>query len=215
MAFRALQAAEACIRRARRFLALAQSNLPDSKVKNDLRRSALVTAVTGIDAYMHWIVYQRVSEVRQEGDLPKALGRLEIPFSDLASLADAALSARKRKVKSRPWVQVKRSIQSRLLRETFQSFDQVAKAFSLAGVKEPWSRIATQLGEKAPAIKSRLDGLVHRRNQIVHEGDIARASRPQKLKYNGIDHAQTEDDVDWIERLINAAEAIVKAGNPP
>ncbi|MBX3726103.1 MAG: hypothetical protein KF823_09305 [Xanthomonadales bacterium] len=189
--------------------------MADSKVKNDLRRSALVTAVTGVDAYMHWLVYQRLSDVRNQGDLPKALGKLEIPFSDLAQLADATLSARKRKVKSRPWVQVKHSIQSRLLKETFQSFDQVAKAFSLAGVKEPWSRIAAHLGEKSPAIKSRLDNLVHRRNQIVHEGDIARASRPQKLKYNDMDHAQTENDVAWIENLIKSAEAVVQAGSPP
>lgn len=215
MTFRAFQAADACIRRARRLLTLAQSNLPDSKAKNDLRRSALVTAITGIDAYMHWLVYQRLSEVRNEGDLPKGLGKLEIPFSDLAQLADATLSARKRTVKSRPWVQVKHSIQSRLLKETFQSFDQVARAFSLAGVKEPWSRVATHLGENTSAIKSRLDGLVHRRNQIVHEGDIARASRPQKLKYNDVDHTQTEHDVAWIENLVKAAEAIVQAGNPP
>ena len=106
-------------------------------------------------------------------------------------------------------------MQKRLLKETFQSYEQVAIAFSWAGVEKSWSRVAAKLGVQADAIKSRLNSLVHRRNQIVHEGDITRASRPQKLRYNDVDHAQVVADVHWIAALIQAIEQVVIDGNPP
>lgn len=196
-------------------MALCDEQLAEPKVKNDLRRSALVMAVTGIDAYMHWLVYRQISEVRKEGDLPKALAKLDIPFTEIAALADATLRGRKEKVDTRPWVQVKHAMQKRLLRETFQSYEQVGIAFSWAGIEKPWSRVAGKMGVQADSIKLRLNSLVHRRNQIVHEGDITRASRPQKLKYNDVDHAQIVDDVNWIESVIAAIEKVVVEGNPP
>ncbi len=215
MPFHPIDAAKACVRRSRRYLALAEGELPDAKIKTDLRRSALVLAVTAVDSYMHWLVYRRISEVRREGDLPKILARLEIPFSDFASLADATIKARQEDRELRPWVQVKNAVQRRLLKETFQSYEQVGQALSLAGVDKGWSRIADALGIKADDIKTRLNQLVHRRNQIVHEGDIKRASRPQRLQYNEVEHGEVSADVDWIEQLVISIEQVVTAGNPP
>ena len=102
MPFQPVQAAEACIRRSRRLLTLAEARLPDSKIKNDLRRAALVTLVSGIDSYMHWLVYRRISELRNIGDLPKALAKLDVPFTELADLADSVLTARASNVDCRP-----------------------------------------------------------------------------------------------------------------
>ena len=215
MPFHPIDAANACVRRARTFLALADGQLPDAKIKTDLRRSALVLAVTAVDSYMHWLVYRRISEVRREGDLPKLLAKLEVPFSDFASLADATIKARREDRDLRPWVQVKNAVQRRLLKETFQSYEQVGQALSLAGIDKGWSRTADALGIKADDIKTRLNHLVHRRNQIVHEGDIKRASRPQKLQYNDVGQVNVAADVDWIEQLVAAIEQVVAAGNPP
>lgn len=189
MPFNPISASAACIRRSRRLLALAEQDLPDAAVKNDLRRSALVMVVTGVDSYMHWLVYKQISALRKAGDLPKSLAKLDVPFTEMASLADAVIQARARNVDSRPWVQVKHAMQKRLLKETFQSYDQVAIAFAWAGIEKGWSRAAVELGESSDAIKTRLNALVHRRNQIVHEGDITRASRPRKLQYNDVGHA--------------------------
>ena len=215
MPFNPLSAAEACIRRSRRLMALAEQALPDAKVKNDLRRSALVMLVTGIDSYMHWLVYKQISALRYAGDLPKSLAKLDIPFTDFAAVADAVVGARARGVNSRPWVQVKNAMQKRLLRETFQSYDQVGTAFAWAGVAKAWSRVATEIGQDNTTIKERLNALVHRRNQIVHEGDITRASRPRNLQYNDVGHAQIAAEVDWVESLVKAIEEVVQAGNPP
>ncbi len=213
MPFQPITAANACIRRSRRLLALANGKLPDTKVKNDLRRSALVMVVAAVDSYMHWLVYRRLSEVRKEGDLPKSFAKLDIPFTDIAALADAVITRRQKKKDIRPWVQVKNAMQKRLLRETFQSYEQVGTAFSLAGIEKAWSRVADKFGTQATAIKLRLNHLVHRRNQMVHEGDIMRASRPQKLKYNEVEHAVIVADVDWTEQLIAAIEQVVAEGN--
>lgn len=57
MHFHHANAASAYVRRARRFLALAEAQLPDTKIKTDRRRSALVLAVTAVDSNMHWLVY--------------------------------------------------------------------------------------------------------------------------------------------------------------
>src|SRR4051794_9459407 len=106
MPFRPINAADACLRRAHRLLDLGEFELPDSHVKGDLRRSALVMSVTAIDSYFHRLVSLRLSHVRSRGELPGALARIEVQFSDLASLADAALEARRQQRDIRPWVQV-------------------------------------------------------------------------------------------------------------
>jgi RiboL-PSP-HEPN len=196
-------------------LTLASDSVPDSRIKNDLRRSAVVTVVAGIDSYMHWLVYKRLSALRGEGDLPRSFAKLDIPFTELASLADSVVAARSRNVHSRPWVKVKNTLHQRLLKETFQSYDQVATAFALAGIEKGWTRVAAEMGLQPAEIKTRLGGIVHRRNQIVHEADISRSSRLRQPKYNSIQHTKVESDVDWVELLIKAIEKVVSAGHPP
>lgn len=209
MVFLPKDAARSCLRRARRFLDLAGEKLPDSKVKNDLRRMALVMSVAAIDSYMHALVLRRLADARRAADLPKALAKLELPFAQMARLADATIEAQREQRRSRPWVQVKEALQERLLKETFQSYDQVALALSIAGVEKPWNKIATELGETPEDKKGWLNGLVHRRNQIVHEGDLERASRPRKIKFNVIDHDEVRRNLDWMEDLINAIDTVV------
>jgi hypothetical protein len=188
---------------------LVEESLPLPRAKKDLRRMAVVMAVAAIDSYMHAIVLRRVSTVRKE-ELPKILRRVAIPFEELASLADTSLEARRAKRRARPWVQVKNTLQRCLLQETFQSFDQVGDALAMAGVEKGWSKVAAQLGEPADSIKATLNALVHRRNQIVHEGDVMRASRPRRLRLNQIYHQTTKEEIDWVESLLDAVEAVVQ-----
>lgn len=132
------------------------------------------------------------------------------PFFELADLADAFIKAQREQRTSRPWVQVKSSLQSRLLKETFQSYEQVSTALSIAGIERGWSRVARELGETAEQNKKWLNNLVHRRNQIVHEGDIKRASRPQNLQFNGVSHVEVRRHVARVGFLINAIEVVVR-----
>jgi len=209
MAFLPKRAAGSCLKRARRFLDLADSSLPVNRVKNDLRRMALVMAVAAVDSYMRGIVMRRIADVRRRADLPKALARLEIPFSEIAALADASIDAQRSGHRTRPWVQVKASLQRRLLKETFQSYDQVAAALAIAGVDQAWTKVASKLRENPDNIKDRLNTLVQRRNQIVHEGDMKRVSRPRRLHFNETNHAEIKDDIDWVNSLIDAMDTVV------
>lgn len=209
MAFSPKAAADACIARSKRFLDLGSHDLTSRLVSDDLCRFALVTAVAAVDAYMHWLVFTRLSAVRYRTDLPKALGRLEIPFVDLATLADTFISAQQEDRAVRPWVKVKNAVQKQLLLQTFQSYEQVGGAFAMAGVDKAWSKVSTHLGVDSHEIKAKLNHLVHRRNQIVHEGDITRMSRPRDIYYNDIDHASVVADIAWIEALITAMQVVV------
>lgn len=205
------QVAASCIRRANRFLDLAERKLPVARTKNDLRRMAVVMAVAAVDSYMHAIVLKRASHVRERGTLPKSLRRVSMPFSELSSLAEASLDARRAERDARPWVQVKNALQRKLLTVTFQSYDQVGDALSMAGIDKGWSKVADRLGESCEIIKERLDRLVHRRNQITHEGDMMRASRPQRLRFNAVAHNEIRDDVAWIASVIDAIDQVMEA----
>ena len=66
-----------------------------------------------------------------------------------------------------------------------------------------------ELNEKSDDIKKWLNALVHRRNQIVHEGDLKRASRSRRLQFNDVDHTRIEEDVDWVESLIDTIDEVV------
>jgi hypothetical protein len=166
---------------------------------------AVVMSVAALDSYLHAAVLRRIANVRGS-QLPKALRRLDMPFGEIAELADYAVCVQANRTKWKPWVHVKRVLQERLLRETFQSSNQVAMALNMCGITDSWGKLATDMGATAPALQKRLDTLVHRRNQIVHEGDVARAARPRKLKFNNVEEASVRADVDWMEKLIESID---------
>ncbi|QKK98436.1 hypothetical protein GEV38_21785 [Pseudomonas sp. 13159349] len=204
MSFKPIDASGACFARCN-LLMLSTFEPGQDHVKDDICRSVLVMAVSAVDSYMHWLVYDKLSDVRKGKDLPPALAKLAVPFSSMALLADSVVENRN---KIRPWVQVKNAMQKKLLSETFQSFDQLSVAMSMAGISGGWKKISEQLGEPTAALKARLNHIVHRRNQIVHEGDIMRKSRPRHVVFNDISVDQTIEDVDWLDDLVTAIDLI-------
>lgn len=175
----------------------------------DMRRLSVVMAVAALDTYMHRLILERVYTHEQ---LPKELARLDVDFSQLAAQANATgAAARSAPHNSRPRVGVKRLLRDRLLRETFQSFDAVSRALRMAGRKREWDAIGSRMSpECSPAeIKERLNGIVRRRNQIVHEGDYARLDRPQTSRRNEMTTPQAREDIDFIEQIIVAIHEVV------
>ena len=59
-------------------------------------------------------------------------------------------------------------------------------------------------------LKDRLNRIVHRRNQIVHEGDVRRADRPQAVNLNDITAESTRADIEWLKGLVKAADRVVQ-----
>ena len=182
---------------------------PSASARADMRRLSVVMAVAALDTYMHRLILERVYLHKQ---LPKQLARLDVEFAQLLEQADATgEAARAKPYEPRPRVGVKRLLRDRLLKETFQTFDGVSRALHLAGRKKEWPEIGQRITPKRSPeeIKERLNAIVTRRNQIVHEGDYARLEKPQGPRRNQMTTAQAKADIDFIEQVINAVHAVV------
>lgn len=211
MPFTPHNAATHAMSRARNLLrdAAPSRGLKSASVREDLRRLSVVMAVSALDTYMHRLVLERAY---WNDELPPALARLEVRFDQLLAQADeTAEAARSAPHNNRPRVGVKRQLRDRLLRETFQSYADVARALSMAGQAGRWDEIGAELNPpKTPReIKARLDPIVMRRNQIVHEGDYVRLERPQYSERNEISVEAAASDVDFVGALVDAIHAVV------
>lgn len=209
MPFTSHDAARDTIARAWALLVAADATGLDPGVAADLRRLSVVTAVAAIDVYMHGLVVERVYD---HDDLPGGLVSLSVTFGQLLAEADEAVSARQEGRASRPRVRVKRVLRDRLLRETFQSADDVSRALAMAGKSGQWDRIASAMAGNTrgdgKALRRRLDEFVQRRNAIVHEGDYERLDRPQTAKLVPLGRAVAIEAVNFFSDLINAIHSL-------
>jgi len=151
-----------------------------------MRRLTVVMAVAALDTYMHRLIVERVYT---HDELPSSLAKLDVTFEQMLNWADEAkAAARANPHNSRPRVAVKRQLRDRLLRETFQSYNDVGRAINMAGRARKWDEVGRRLNPRLRPheIRNRLNGIVMRRNQIVHEGDYKRLERPRDATRNGM-----------------------------
>lgn len=178
-------------------------------VRSDMRRLSVVMAVAALDTYMHRLILERVFTHKA---LPKRLAQLDVSFEQLLAQANETRdAARAKPFKSRPRVGVKRQLQERLLRETFQNYSAVSQALNMAGRPKEWAAIGAKMSppRKPEEIRLRLDGIVHRRNKIVHEGDYERRQKPQKAKLNSITQKEARSEINFIAQVIDAIHEVV------
>lgn len=162
--------------------------------------------VASVDTYVHWVV-RRVD--LGEG-LPTALHKLPVEFGDLVSLANDMVEARRIGQAVRPQVRARNVMNDVLLTKTFQSADAVKTGLEMAGVHDVWTKLAAAITppESKAAIIGRLGTLAHRRNRIVHEGDLKRQIRPRSIARDDLSAADVRAELDWIRRFV-AALAVV------
>lgn len=200
-------ASDDLLRRATALLQLAQAGGTTALLRDDLARMALVMAVAAIDTYLHVLVTNRLNNHRKA--LPPSLRAVRIGFAELADLGERVTEAQRLKRKIRPWVAVKSALREQLLVETFQSFEQAGRALSMAGAKKVWEQVATAGGVTTPDIQKRLNAIAHRRNRIVHEGDLKRLDRPRTIVHSPVKVAAVQDDITWIGALIASIDTVV------
>jgi hypothetical protein len=207
--FTPYDAATNAISRARALLkASGKQPKKQTVLRGDLRRLSVVMALAALDTYMHRLIVQRAF---WPDELPPPLAKLDVAFEQLLRQADeAGEAARSEPWNSRPRVGVKRQLRDRLLRETYQRYEDVSSALSMAGCGKNWDRIGKRLTPPlSPAeIRTRLNGIVVRRNQIVHEGDYERLERPRGPRRNTMTPSQARRDVDFLADLIDAIHAV-------
>lgn len=189
-------------------LVLRRSTVPQ-EARADMRRLSVVMAVAALDTYMHRLILERAYTHKV---LPKKLAQLDVSFEQLLAQAEETRDAARAKPhNSRPRVGVKRQLQERLLRETFQSYNAVSQALTMAGRPKSWAAIGEEMSpQRSPDdIREHLNSIVRRRNKIVHEGDYERLQKPQKAKLNGLTQSEAQRDIEFISQIITAIHAVV------
>jgi hypothetical protein len=169
---------------------------------DDLLRASIVLAVGSLDAYVH----DRISEEL----VPFIKRALKQNSNDLDPLEKALKEVHTRDYLSwltqkRPFVQVRRVIDSQMSRESLQHPGSIHTAFSLIGKKSIWPQCAALLKRKEKDLSDQLTFLTRRRNQIVHEGDREK-SRLKKHQQRAIDAEWVREQLDFVEQLADAIE---------
>ena len=196
------QAATDVMDRADALLAHA-STTTDPLVADDTRRAAIALGVAALDTYLHWALADTPLE-----RMPSALKAIDVPFGDLVDLSEAVVKDR---AKIRPKVRARGILERALLKLTFQSSRGVEEAMLMLGKRKAFFKISNEIqpSQGAQDVRDTLNRIVHRRNQIVHEGDLQRQSRPQQIKREPAVTATIQADLHWLRALIDAIDKVL------
>lgn len=166
-----------------------------------LLRSAIVLAVSAMDAYFHdkvryragrFPLYQQMELSTQF--LPRQLANLKVPLSELPRWEKAK---RKGNV-VRHW-----AVEHYAVRP-LQNPEAIANALNLAGIEDLWNTVEPDKSE-GQALLDRLRALVKRRNQIAHEGDrLKHRSSGQRLR--AIRPGDAVDAIEFVKALVEKVE---------
>jgi hypothetical protein len=179
---------------------------------SELLRSALICGVSALDRYLHDVICKHVLPLlsRPQDQVPKKLARFEICLSDAeAAVAHALRSRRANGTATRPRTTLKAKFADALHKRSFQSSSEIEQAFRLLDIRSPWGKVAQRMAGDADVVRRRLDQIVHRRNQIVHEGDMMRSPKPRDVKLHDITSGKTRADLEWLRSLVQAMDRVI------
>jgi hypothetical protein len=156
-------------------------------------RAGVVFVVSALDTYFHDKVKYRVGQYSL-ANLPPALGKFEVPVSDLTKWDEAE---RKGNV-LRNWVT------DELKTQPLQSPNAIAEALKLCGITALWDTIEPNKQPRTQLL-DQLNRLVKRRNQIAHEGDRETSRRSGK-RLRTIDRKYLADSISFAKSLADKIE---------
>jgi len=177
---------------------------------SELLRSSIVASISALDKYFHDIIVQNSIKILSlpESDIPKEFSSLSIPIVSVKKAIDKV----RKDNSARPGYTIKQKLQEVLHRDyTFQNANSVIKASKMLGITDFWGKVA----EKMPGTPSKgdvidkLKEIATRRNQIVHESDIIRQIKAQKINQRKITQSQAVEYSDWVKDFISAVDAVV------
>lgn len=162
------------------------------QITDNLLRAALTMIVSAIDTSVHELIICAIMyELRED----KAIFEIEDVRVSVYAYKEAELEDRLRLIES--------ELRRQYAKESFQSSRQVENALSKVGISKIWSKLSDILGQPPEDIKRKLDLLVHRRNQIVHEGDLDHLHNLQEIRRQDLDQIlqYTRDIVNAIIKI--------------
>ena len=158
-----------------------------------LLRSAIMLAVSAMDAYFHDKVRYRAARFASAPP-PRHLANLKIPLSEVRKWDEAG---RKGNV-------IRRWVVKHLETRPLQSSNAIAEALKLVGIQSFWNTIEPDNSAR-DALLTCLNKLVERRNQIAHEGDRLR-SRSSGKSLRPITHNYAVQAIEFVKDLIQKTE---------
>lgn len=200
-----LQAAQDVLARAAELLTLDPGTEKVTLLEYDCRRQAVAMGVAALDTWMHWSI--RGTNLSA---LSSRMHNLDVPFGDLIGMGKASLDARRRSVQDRPLVRARNVLNEKLLTMTFQTARQWELGFDLLGVRQGIKKagLAMTPTQSHGSITDKLNAVSHRRNRIVHEGDLRRLVRPQKITRSRLPRTDVDADLAWIGAFLVAVDTV-------
>ncbi len=178
-----------------------QRGVPHELDLSDLSRAAVVLAVAAMDAYFTDVFAENLVRYLKAKGAQKQLTRLLCEAGLDTATALELLAMR------RPYRRVRRLIEAHLERHTTQRPDAIDQLFLAYGIRDFCER--AQGLAKRRKLTASVRGLVERRHEIVHDGDINSHGRLQK-----IDRKQIRRKVEDVVKFVAASEQLLAKALP-
>jgi len=153
---------------------------PVTEVTDNILRASLTMMVSAIDTSVHELIISAIMfEIKED----KSIFKLDnVKICALAS-KESDKDTRIRLIES--------DLRRQFSKESFQSSRQIENSLAQIGITKVWTKLSSTLGLPPEDIKIKLDLLVRRRNQIVHEGDLDHLHSIRDIDRRDLDESLT------------------------
>lgn len=174
---------------------------------DELLRAEWATYISALDLYVHELTVLRMLEIHAGlRPAPASFLKFNLPLEITSRLIRANSEAEASNI-------LELELRSRFSTMSFQDPEKIADAARLFSEVPLWNSVALHKGatpssanDDAKRLKQRLSIIVHRRNKIVHEGDMQpgfpRTPWP-------IDRAQVDEVAEFIHSLVHSFDAVL------
>lgn len=153
---------------------------PVTKVTDNILRASLAIMVSAIDTSIHELIVSAIIfEIKEDKTI-----------FELTNVKVSALASKESDNDTRLRL-IELDLRRQFSKESFQSSRQIENSLAKIGIKKIWTKLSSTLGQPPDDIKIKLDLLVRRRNQIVHEGDLDHLHNIREISRTDIDEALT------------------------
>lgn len=172
---------------------------------SEILRAEFVSTVSALDCYLHDIVRSKMKKLVFDSialdDLPKNFKSFQIPLKCAKQLVDAQTDAEKDSI-------IIQTLKETLYKFSFESEQTVEYAMSYIGIRNIWTKLSKNMGIPPSDIKTQLNLIVRRRNNIAHQSDISNLMTMEKDQINRSD---VEGVINFIEALARNIDAVISA----
>ncbi len=173
---------------------------------DDMLRAEIVLAVSAFDCYIHDLIrFGMLEKFGNATSLPNAYQNFNISLNAVHDILNTYDYSEK-------MMRLDSEIRRINGYKSFQESKNVTQGLSVLGITDLWllvaknqypTETAKEWNTKKEAIKTRLDNIVKRRNQIAHEADLNTLGDK-----NPVDRIDTTDDINFIISLCESIHCV-------